>query len=161
MSDVYSEWLIFSRDGVYPITEALPINNAQNKTHHQHQHCFQITSSESGLYSGTFIPGRQHGEATEEKEIIEIKPIHLNVMLATTACILGVSVLLLTVTGCVVDVDTSDQLQGPTPTELPAPSSEPVSQPGLGPSVMRNLQIARKCAEIFSLIVTLLTLCST
>ena len=33
MSDVYSEWMIFSRDGVYPITEALPINNAQNKTH--------------------------------------------------------------------------------------------------------------------------------
>ena len=35
MSDVYSEWMIFSRDGVYPITAALPINNAQNKTHHQ------------------------------------------------------------------------------------------------------------------------------
>ena len=58
MSDVYSEWMIFSRDGVYPITAALPINNAQNKTPHQHQHCFQITSSESGLYCGTM--GREN-----------------------------------------------------------------------------------------------------
>ena len=55
MSDVYSKWMIFSRDGVYPITEALPINNAQNKTHHQHQDCFQITSSERVV--STEVPG--------------------------------------------------------------------------------------------------------
>ena len=41
MSDVYSEWMIFSRDGVYPITEALPINNAQNKTRHNTNTAFK------------------------------------------------------------------------------------------------------------------------
>ena len=75
-SDVYSEWMIFSRDGVYPITAALPINNAQNKTPHQHQHCFQITSSESGLYCGTM--GRENIISGNKKCF----KIHLNVILS-------------------------------------------------------------------------------
>ena len=99
----------------------------------------------------TTLHTRQHGEGREYKETIKIKPIHLNVILSSIVCILSVA-------GSVVD--TSDLLQGPTPTELPAPSSEPVSLPGLGPSVMRNLQIARKYAAIFLLIIPLFRLCS-
>ena len=134
MSDVYSKWMIFSRDGVYPITEALPINNAQNKTHHQHQDCFQITSSERVV--STEVPGPMAARWGERMLVNKTRSSTwlLFCPLKWVISILSVAWLWLdcglTVTGWWLwSAPWSDT------NWAPALSSEPVSQPGLGPSV--------------------------